>query len=65
MYRLLLLTCVVGMVAAAPAPLKWPDQYTVEGSIVLPYGDINEPFKAVVDMTKGMSYFSTYDGERG
>ena len=44
--------------------LDWPKTYTVSGSIILPYGDINEPFTAYVDMTgKGRSRIDYYGGQ--
>ena len=48
----------------AAASFRWPNQYTAEGKIYLPYAEIAEPFKAVVDMTKGMSRMETYGGKR-
>lgn len=57
-----LLTLFCYLVASASA-WEWPKQYSTEGNIILPYGGINEPFKAVVDMNKGMSYFNTYNGK--
>ena len=51
-------TCVV-----LSAPLQWPKIYQTSGQIILPYGDIAEPFTAVVDMTRGMSYLNTYDSQ--
>lgn len=42
--------------------LKWPEKYTAEGKIILPYAEISEPFRAVVDKSVGMSLLSTYDG---
>ena len=54
-----LLLCYLVSVATS---FEWPKQYTAEGTIYLPYAEIAEPFKAVVDMTKGMSRIDTYDG---
>ena len=45
------------------APLQWPQTYQTSGQIILPYGDIAEPFTAIVDMTRGMSYLNTYDSQ--
>ncbi len=43
--------------------LQWPKQYTTKGQIILPYGDIVEPFTAYVDMTgKGKSRIDYYGG---
>lgn len=44
-------------------PLQWPQTYQTSGQIILPYGDIAEPFTAIVDMTKGLSYLNTYESE--
>lgn len=57
----LALSCLLGVVYAE-APLEWPEKYTAEGTISLPYAQISEPFKAVVDMSKKMSFLSTYNG---
>ena len=44
--------------------LAWPKTYTVSGQIILPYGDIVEPFTAYVDMTgKGRSRIDYYGGQ--
>ena len=45
------------------APLQWPQTYQTSGQIILPYGDIAEPFTAIVDMTRGMSYLNTYESQ--
>ena len=45
------------------APLQWPQTYQTSGQIILPYGDIAEPFTAIVDTTRGMSYLNTYESE--
>ncbi len=43
--------------------LEWPKQYTATGQIILPYGDIVEPFTAYVDMSgKGRSRIDYYGG---
>ena len=60
----LALLCLFAGVVTGVAPLKWPDQYTVSGNVILPYADVNEPFTAVVDMNGGMSSLSTYGGEQ-
>ena len=63
---LVALVCFVQAVQvsiAAPSTLKWPDKYTAGGKIDLPYAEISEPFRAVVDMSKGMSLMSTYGGK--
>ena len=52
----------VTVTSSFEAPLKWPVKYTAEGNIILPYADINEPFKAVVDMSSGLSSLNTYNG---
>jgi hypothetical protein len=50
--------------AAVSVPdFVWPEQYSAEGTIYLPYAEIAEPFKAVVDMTNQKSRMDTYDGE--
>ena len=62
MYRAAVLLAVVQLSLAQQ--LVWPKQYTVSGQIILPYGDINEPFTATVDMTgKGRSRVDYYGGE--
>ena len=58
---LLAFSCSLGAVCAE-APLQWPEKYTAEGRIILPYAQISEPYRAVVDLSKGMSLLSTYDG---
>lgn len=45
------------------APLQWPKTYQTSGLIILPYGDISEPFTAIVDMNRGLSYLNTYAGQ--
>ncbi len=41
----------------------WPKQYTAKGQIILPYGDITEPFTAYIDMSgKGRSRIDYYGG---
>lgn len=47
--------------AAFSDPLQWPQTYQTSGQIILPYGDIAEPFTAIVDLSKGLSYLNTYD----
>ena len=39
-----------------------PDTYTVSGNIILPYGDINEPFVAYVDSKNNCSRIDSYNG---
>lgn len=55
--------CYLAVCVSAEAPLKWPEKYAAEGSISLPYAEISEPFRAVVDMSKEMSLMSTYNGK--
>lgn len=55
------LVCALLQVAAAQ--LSWPEQYYVTGSVILPYGDIVEPFEGWVDMSNGMSRLDTYGGK--
>lgn len=59
------LLCVLlsGLLGSSSAALQWPEKYTASGHIVLPYGDIYEPFTAYVDMTSGRSRLDTYGGE--
>ena len=54
----LLQACVV-----LSAPLQWPKTYQTSGQIILPYGDIAEPFTAIIDMNRGMSYLNTYESQ--
>ena len=62
MFRAVVLLAVLQLSLAQQ--LVWPKQYTVSGQIILPYGDINEPFTATVDMTgKGRSRVDYYGGE--
>ena len=49
MFRAVVLLAVLQLSLALQ--LVWPKQYTVSGQISLPYGDINEPITATVDMT--------------
>lgn len=44
--------------------LKFPDAYHAKGTIILPYGEIAEPFEAWVDMKSGNSRLDTYSGKR-
>ena len=62
MLRVAVLSVLVALTSAV-APLKWPSTYMTSGFIVLPYGDISEPFVAYVDSKKGMSRLDTYDSE--
>ena len=39
-----------------------PVTYTVSGNIILPYGDINEPFVAYVDSKNNCSRIDSYNG---
>lgn len=39
-----------------------PDKYSVSGNIILPYGDINEPFTAYVDSNNNRSRIDSYNG---
>lgn len=55
--------CCLMAAMCVEATLKWPDQYSAEGTIYLPYAGIAEPYKAVVDMTNGMSSMDTYNGK--
>lgn len=61
MLRLAVVCVLLPLVLSAP--LQWPQTYQTTGQIILPYGDIAEPFTAIVDMTRGMSYLNTYDSE--
>lgn len=54
---------VCALLQLATAQLSWPDQYHVTGSVILPYGDIVEPFEGWVDMKGGMSRLDTYGGK--
>ncbi len=61
MLRVLSLLLVVQLCVAQQ--LEWPKQYTAKGQIILPYGDIVEPFTAYVDMSgKGRSRIDYYGG---
>ena len=61
MLRALSLLLVVQLCVAQQ--LEWPKQYTAKGQIILPYGDIVEPFTAYVDMSgKGRSRIDYYGG---
>ncbi len=51
------------VVITATGPLTWPDEYSAEGTISLPYSEIYEPFSAVVDMKNGISKITYYDGK--
>lgn len=51
------------LLQVATSQLSWPDQYHATGLIVLPYGDIYEPFEGWVDMKGGMSRLDTYGGK--
>ena len=53
---------VCALLQLATAQLSWPDQYHVTGRVILPYGDIVEPFEGWVDMKGGMSRLDTYGG---
>ena len=55
--------CVLLPAIAFAGPLQWPQTYQTSGMIILPYGDIAEPFTAIVDMSTGKSYLNTYAGE--
>ena len=48
---------------AVAADLKWPDAYTAEGHIYLPYADVAEPFTAYFSAKANKSRIDTYDGE--
>ena len=41
----------------------FPHRYHVKGNIYLPYGEINEPYEAWVDLDKGMSRIDYYGGK--
>lgn len=43
----------------------FPTRYHVKGSIILPSGQIAEPYEAWVDLTKGNSRIDYYGGEVG
>ena len=55
--------CALLPAVVLAGPLQWPQKYTTSGLIILPYGDISEPFTAVVDMDSGKSYLNTYESE--
>lgn len=63
LFAVTLFCCLAVVSVSGGADFKWPEKYTVSGSISLPYAEISEPFVAAVDMTKGMSMFSTYGGK--
>ena len=49
--------------ASAGDIFMWPEQYTTNGLINLPYASIEEPFTAVVDMHYRRSMLDTYKGK--
>ncbi len=63
MARLVAVVCLLTvLLRVAAAGLTWPKAYTVSGNVQLPYGDIEEPFVAWVDMSSGKSRLDTYSG---
>lgn len=56
--------CVLLPALVLAVPLQWPTTYKTTGQIILPYGDIAEPFTAIVDMTSGKSYLNTYESKQ-
>ena len=40
----------------------WPDAYTASGQIIMPYGDMVEPFKAYIDVAAGKGKIEFYEG---
>ena len=64
------LALIVGFVSALPsvpvleqddAP-KWPKVYSVEGTLLLPYAEIEEPFSGYYDSTNKRSRIDYYGG---
>ena len=48
---------------AVAADLKWPDAYTAEGHIYLPYAGVDEPFTAYFSAKTNRSRIDSYDGK--
>ena len=42
--------------------VEWPEAYSASGRVILPYGDINEPFKVAVNGKEKKGMFDFYDG---
>ena len=44
------------------SPPTWSPTYTVEGVVVIPYAEIEEPFVSYADMTSGKTRVDYYGG---
>ena len=63
MQFLLLCICVLpGVVLSNEPTVEWPEAYSASGRVILPYGDINEPFKVAVNGKEKKGMFDFYDG---
>ena len=50
------LTCLlIGGAVAQPKPPQWPDCYMVQGTLRLPYAELNEPFTSYFEAKKNRS----------
>ena len=65
----LLLLATLGVTSGARTPdpdasqsPEWPLSYSVQGQIVIPFAEIEEPFQAFYDEAKGKSRIDYYGG---
>ena len=61
-FVVLLVSSAAALAAGNPT---FPTRYHVKGSIILPSGQIIEPYEAWVDLTKGSSRIDYHGGELG
>ena len=50
------------LVTSSMAAPEWSDTYTVFGILSIPFAEIEEPFAAFADLSKGMSRIDYYAG---
>ena len=50
-------------IVLASSPPTWPDVYTVDGILELPYAEIKEPFFVFFDKNLGRSRIDYYGGK--
>ena len=60
--KLLILASYLSYVVAKNQPPAWPNHYSVEGVLTIPFAEIMEPFQAYIDFDDGNSRIDYYNG---
>ena len=60
--KFLILASYLSFVVAKNQPPAWPNHYSVEGVLKIPFAEIMEPFQAYIDFDDGNSRIDYYNG---